>query len=118
MTRRFRKGDVVTIRAVITHDEIEQDDALADHRGPTVRAKPDGYCDGLFIPKSSVKLVVPHFEVGERVIYDDGIEVGKHAATVKAVADGRLWVDVDGTGFQTWLATDARLLEKSEGGEA
>lgn len=89
MTQAFREGDIVSVRAVVRSDYGS--DTL------TVRCENGSEYDNLRVVRDDVSLLVPRFQVGERVVGNvpvNGIE--KEVEGEVVCADGEeLWLKVD-----------------------
>jgi hypothetical protein len=116
MTRLYRKGDIVTIVAVVEKDEVEDGTGVVhDDLGPTIKVKPEGHWTDLYIPKVSVSLVRPFFKPDEPVIYDNGVETAGPVGTVKATNGDDVWVQLVDNKMQTWPANHTRLYDEKAG---
>lgn len=82
---KYRKGDIVSIRAEVRSD-FPGDDVTGSGK---VYVKPIGYYDSMLIDPETVELVHRHVEPGQTV-YHNGTPV-----TVKAVVDSEAWVATD-----------------------
>ncbi|KQW30803.1 hypothetical protein ASE36_00420 [Rhizobium sp. Root274] len=114
MTHIYRKGDIVTVHATIADDEYQGDDKVWGDGGPKVRLELVGHYEKLFVPKTSVQLVTPHFNVGDRVGFKLENEEPSPQGKVKAVVDGYVWVKLDNEAMQTFPAKDTVLLDNEQ----
>ena len=114
MTRLYRKGDIVTIIAVVERDETESS-IEHDELGPTINVKPEGHWTALHIPKNSASLIRPFFKPDELVIYANGVETAGPVGTVKATHGDDVWVQLADNTMQTWPATFTRLYDEKAG---
>lgn len=94
----FRKGDVVNVRTTVRHS--------SDIVGDGYVSIDIGY-HGTTVSISQVELVVPHFDLGDRVELDRGEEFGR----VRGVTADHVWVERDDGEFATYLARDLVLSE-------
>jgi hypothetical protein len=62
MTHHYRKGDIVTVKAVILSNSKD-----GDNDANNVYLQPLGHYTGIFVDPESVTLVQPFFAAGERV---------------------------------------------------
>lgn len=116
MTRLYRKGDVVAIRAVVIRDQRSYEGENVAALTPTVAVQIDGQYAETYFPLDAIQLSVAHYERGDEIIH----RVEKTHGTVLAVHDDVLWIDTE-DGFETWLAADVDLAPARvapEGGEA
>lgn len=108
MTRLFRKGDVVSLTAIIAEDQVAR-------QGPEVsasmaRVKIDGHYNPLYVEADLVTLVVPHFNPNDKVVSTEFVGTG----IVRAVFGPKAWVEIDGR-MQTLMAADLRLESEVAG---
>lgn len=94
----FRKGDIVNVRAKVRYG--------GDIAGSGYVSLDLGY-NGTTVSISQVELVVPHFDLGDRVELDRGEEFGR----VRGVTADHVWVERDDGEFATYLARDLVLRE-------
>jgi hypothetical protein len=106
MTRLFRKGDVVSLTAVI---EMDQRAPSGHEAGPLMtHVRIDGHHSPFYVEAEHVTLLVPHFNPNDKVVSTEFVGTG----IVRAVFGQKAWVEVDG-GMRTLMAGDLRL--ESEG---
>jgi hypothetical protein len=91
MTQKFRKGDIVTVRAVVTtvYDHHE-DTVLADQ----IKIEIDGTHQGIFLKPSQLTMEIPFFAPGERVRTKSSVK-NPVDGTVMANDEGQVWVKFD-----------------------
>lgn len=97
--KALRKGDVVTVRAVVTDADLDHDGDL------TIRVNDNG---DTYVQPSEIMTIEPReIKVGDRV------RDGGHEGEVKAICDGRAWVrfDIVHGGPSAPFLCDARLQE-------
>lgn len=106
MTRLFRKGDVVSLTAVV---ETDQRAPSGNEAGPLMaHIKLDGHYSPFYVDTALVTLLVPRFNEGDNVVSKEFVGTG----IVRAVFGQKAWVEIDGR-MQTLMAADLRL--ESEG---
>ena len=114
MTRLYRKGDVVAVKAVVVRDQKIYEGPEVEPLEPTLAVKIEGQWAESYIPLNAVQLSVAHLEVGDSVAHC----AEKTAGTILAIHDDVLWIDTE-DGFETWIAADVDLATIApEGGDA
>jgi hypothetical protein len=97
MTQKYRKGDVVTIKAIVSSDFTPGGD---DRQ---VFLQPKGHYSSILVDPDIVTMVQPFFAAGERVqtkssVREDGtrrVKAGPVRGTVLAMHNGDVWVEFD-----------------------
>lgn len=86
MTQKYRKGDIVTVKATIQ----------ANFDGSQVFLRPYGHYTDIFVDPEVVTMVQPYFAPGERVQKKER-NVGAHhiRGTVVAISEDSVWVKFD-----------------------
>jgi hypothetical protein len=95
MTQKYRKGDVVTVKAVVQSDNFDP-----EKKDANVYVLPEGHYTSIFVDPKAVTMVQPYFAPGERVQKkhnkSDGMD-RRHPVrgTVLAMHDIDVWVQFD-----------------------
>lgn len=98
MSRKYRKGDIVTVRAVVeTH--YTEGEILKDQ----VKIEIEGTHQSVFVKPDQLTIQIPFFAPGERVRKRNSTD---RTGTVAANAEGEVWVRFDNGKHGTVLATD------------
>lgn len=95
---KFRKGDQVTIVAIVESAFSECDLRLR---------MPEHYAD-IYAKEGQVTMLRPHIEVGDRIAWDASEKTW--SGEVLAIADDHAWVSLgDGNYSTVWLSNVRRL---------
>ena len=93
MTQKYRKGDIVTVKAVV---------ALANTEGGQIYLRPYGHYTDIFVDPEAVTLTQPYFAPGERVQKRMEMPEGHRRqkpvlvrGTVVAMSEDSVWVKFD-----------------------
>lgn len=105
MTQKFRKGDIVTIRATIVSGEPTAS------MPASLYVEPHGHHTNIFVDAKHVEMVTPFFKIGERVRKKLHPEI---TGTVVATLDNDCWVDLDLGRRGTIKATELEPDPKGE----
>lgn len=94
MTQKYRKGDLVTIKAIVSSDFTPGGD---DRQ---VFLQPKGHYSSILVDPDIVTMVQPFFATGERVQKKQEKPNGRHSSspvrgTVLAMHNGDVWVEFD-----------------------
>ncbi len=111
MTQKFRKGDLVSIQAVVETQYDDRDELTSIRNKVSIRV--EGQSTMLVSPDQLV-LVTPFFAVGERVqtkssVKEDGsrrMKAGPVRGTVVAHSEDAVWVKFDHGQHGTVAAVD------------
>lgn len=113
MTRLYRKGDVVAVKAVVVRDQKVYEGPEVEPLEPTLAVKIEAQWSEFHVPLNAVQLSVAHFEVGDSVAHREE----KTKGTILAIHDDVLWIDTE-DGFETWVSSDVDLAPAApEGGD-
>lgn len=96
---RFRKGDLVSIEAMVRYDQREDEWVFLD------------IGSGASVNASLVTMIAPHFDVGDFVAASDGN--GEDLGHVKAISDKMVWVKHPSGDYATYEANMVRRLDKA-----
>jgi len=100
--RKFRKGDVVSIKGTVKFQ--------TDGNDANVYLDVDGYYTSISVPAANATLIYPFVAVGE-IVHNraKGIK-----GEVIAANDGALWVREPNGVLSTWRAMDVEIIEETE----
>jgi hypothetical protein len=101
----MRKGDIVTIKAVVEMVYPNNPDYPSLNDKAKVRV--EGHHDAIWVDLAQVTVVTPCFNNGERVRKIHNPEI---TGTIVATFDGDCWVDLDKGNRGTIKATDLEIL--------
>jgi hypothetical protein len=106
MSRTYRKGDIVTIRAVVERHY----DAEVNHIGGQVSIKVEDHHQTIFVKPEQLTIQIPFFAPGERV---QKINSGRTPirGTVVANSEDSVWVKFDTGKHGTVPANELEALE-------
>jgi nucleoside phosphorylase len=88
MTQKYRKGDIVTVKAVVQRD-------FTLDEGEQVYLTPRGHYTSIFVDPDAVAIVQPYFAAGERVQTKTSKPRNPVRGTVIAMNDDAVWVKFD-----------------------
>jgi len=95
---KFRKGDVVSLTATVSHDYDEADEKR-------VFVKVDGEFRDLWLPPDALTMVRPLFEVNDSVTWKDYETSPACHGTILAIQDGHAWISHGDGNYCTRLLT-------------
>lgn len=98
---KFRKGDIVSIRAVVKYDQ--------DGDGE-VFVRPDEYYTDLVLPVSAIIMHAQDIREGDCVRWDG---IGQSHGTVLAINGGHAWIDLHNGDFCTRTFSSVERVEKT-----
>lgn len=99
--QKFRKGDVVSVRGVVKHEQGDDERIFVDIIG----------ChDTVWLKPTDMTLVQPMFEIGDSIYW------GEHGAgIILAIQDGHAWIGMESGDYCTRLLT---AIERAEPADA
>ena len=98
--QKFRKGDVVRVQAFVEYDVAESDGLVF------LKFVGDHQTVSLLRDRANIDLIVPVFDVGDSVQWD---EHGR--GIIHAINDGHAWIGMDSGDYCTRLLT---MIERAE----
>ncbi|MBD9544312.1 hypothetical protein IB276_33235 [Ensifer sp. ENS04] len=114
MTQNYRKGDVVTVKAVV---------ALVHSEDGKIYLRPEGHYQDIFVDSDAVTMVQPYFAAGERVQKKSDKPEGsrRHTwtpirGTVVAMSEDAVWVKFDNGKHGTVPAVELEPSTEAGGG--
>jgi len=110
MTQKFRRGDIVTVKAVVdTHYDRGEDYPILSGK---VSVKVDGQRDTLLLTPEQLTLIVPFFAATDRVRRKEAKHI---TGEVIATIDGKVWIRFDaGNKMGTLDATEIEIIPAGE----